>query len=105
MVQAYYDKLEELRSKLLATKQNSIFTNEKMLRENISEVYTVVCNQETRPSNLQKERTAVLLNQLGDAEKLNDAIINQFDAKVKALLLKEKIDKLEKTEVKQKGNL
>jgi hypothetical protein len=104
LVQEYYDKLEGLRSKLLATKQKSLFVDEKMLRENITEVYVAVCNQETKPSNLQKERTGVLLQQLGDAEKLNASINNQYDGKVKNELLKEKIDKLDKTEIKKKAN-
>lgn len=69
LVQEYYDKLEDLRSKLLATKQKSIFVDEKKLREEITEVYAAVANQETKPSNLQKERAGVLLQQVGDAEK------------------------------------
>lgn len=88
-MQEYYDKLEDLRSKLLATKQKSIFVDEKKLREDITDVYSAVCNQETRPSNLQKERTAVLLQQLGDAEKMNASINAQYDQKVKAELIKE----------------
>jgi len=104
LVQEYYDKLEALRSKLLATKQKSLFVDEKMLREDITEVYASVCNQETAPSNLQKERAGVLLQQLGDAEKLNASINSQYNEKVKAGLLKEKLDKMEKTEVKKKAN-
>ena len=104
LVQEYYDKLEGLRSKLLATKQKSQFVDEKKLREDITEVYAAVCNQETKPSNLQKERAGVLLQQLGDAEKLNTSINNQYDEKVKNELLKEKIDKIEKTEIKKKSN-
>lgn len=104
LVKEYDDNLEQLRSKLLATKQKSLFADEKMLRENISEVYIAVCNQETRPSNLQKERSVVLLNQLGDAEKTNAAINKKYEEKVKSLLLKEKIDKLENTEVNKKGS-
>ncbi|MBS1754704.1 MAG: hypothetical protein KF741_12525 [Ferruginibacter sp.] len=102
LVQEYHDKLEDLRSKLLATKQKSLFADEKMLREDISDVYVSVCNQETRPSNLQKERTVVLLNRVGDAEKANASINKQYEEKVKALLLKEKIDKIENTEMKKK---
>lgn len=101
LVQEYYDKLEDLRSKLLATKQKSIFVDEKKLREDITEVYAAVCTQETRPSNLQKERAGVLLQQLGDAEKMNTTINNQYDQNVKNELLKEKVDKMDKTEVKK----
>ncbi len=102
LVQEYYDKLEDLRSKLLGTKQKSIFADEKKLREDITDVYAAVANQETKPSNLQKERTQVLQQQLGDAEKLNAAINNQYDEKVKNELLKEKIDKMDKPVIKKK---
>ena len=104
LVQEYYDKLEDLRSKLLATKQKSIFVDEKKLREDITEVYAAVCNQETRPSNLQKERSGVLLQQLGDAEKMNTTINNQYGEKVKSELLKEKIDKMDKPVIKKNPN-
>ena len=103
LVQEYYDKLEALRSKLLATKQKSIFADEKKLREDITEVYAAVCNQETKPSNLQKERTGVLLQQVGDAEKLNASINAQYYQKVKNELVKEKLDKMN-TEIKKKEN-
>ncbi len=99
-VQEYYDKLEDLRSKLLATKQKSQFVDEKKLREDITEVYAAVCNQETKPSNLQKERAGVLVQQLGDAEKLNATINAQYDQKVKNELVKEKMDKMD-TEIKK----
>jgi photosystem II stability/assembly factor-like uncharacterized protein len=102
-VQEYYDKLEDLRSKLLATKQKSQFADEKKLRENITEVYGAVCNQETKPSNLQKERTGVLLQQVGDAEKSNASINAQYEQKVKNELAKEKLDKID-TEIKKNKN-
>ena len=93
LVQEYYDKLEELRSKLLATKQKSIFAEEKKLREDITDVYSAICNQETKPSNLQMERVQVLQQQLGDAEKLNVTLGTQYDEKVKVALLNAKMDK------------
>jgi photosystem II stability/assembly factor-like uncharacterized protein len=93
-LQEYNDKLETLRSKLLNTKQKSIFADEKKLREDISEVYSAVCYQETRPSNLQLERVKGLQKQLEDAEKTDVAINNQYFEKVKTALLKEKLDKM-----------
>jgi len=99
-VQEYNGKLEDLRSKLLATKQKSQFVDEKKLREDITEVYAAVCSQETKPSSLQKERASVLLQQLGDAEKLNTNINAQYDQKVKNELVKEKMDKMD-TDVKK----
>ena len=92
LVQEYNDKLEDLRSKLLATKQKSIFADEKKLREDITEIYSSICRQETRPSNLQLERTKVLQQQLGDAEKMETTINTQYFERVNAALLKEKLD-------------
>lgn len=104
LLQEYNDKLEDLRSRLLATKQKSIFADEKKLREDITEVYSSICNQETKPSNLQLERVKVLQQQLGDAEKLAATINNQYDEKVKAALLKEKVDKMDKPTLNKKPN-
>lgn len=104
LLQDYHDKLEDLRSRLLATKQKSIFADEKKLREDITEVYGAVCNQETKPSNLQLERVKVLLQQLGDAEKLNVTINGQFEEKVKAALIKEQLDKIDKPVINSKPN-
>jgi hypothetical protein len=102
-VQEYYDKLEELRGKLLASKQKSLFADEKKLREDITEVYAAVCNQETKPSNLQKERTAVLSQQVGDAEKMNASINAQYDQKLINELIKEKVN-IDKPELKKTPN-
>ncbi|MEP6617248.1 MAG: hypothetical protein ABJA57_11740 [Ginsengibacter sp.] len=95
LLKEYNDKLENLRSTLLATKQKSIFADEKKLREDISEVYSAVCYQETKPSNLQMERVEGLARQLGDAEKTDVAINNQYEQKVKDAIMREKTDKIE----------
>lgn len=92
LVKEYNDKIEELRSKLLGTKQKSIFADEKKLREDITDVYRAVCNQETSPSNLQLQRVQSLQQQLTDAENMNTTINNQYREKVKAAILKEQLD-------------
>ena len=102
LVQEYTAKLEELRSKCLATKQKSPFADEKKLREDITDVYSSICNQEIRPSNLQMERIESLQQQLADAQKLNVAINNQYHEKVKAMMLKESMNT--KPKLEKKGN-
>jgi len=64
LMKEYNDKLEELRSTLLATKHKSIFADEKKLREYITEVYGAICGQESKPTNLQLERITVLNDDL-----------------------------------------
>lgn len=60
-------KVAEFKNTLLATKNKSIFADEKRLRESITEVYSSVCYQQSRPSNLQTENIAFLSAQLSKA--------------------------------------
>lgn len=92
LVEEYNAKLEDLRSRCLATKQKSIFADEKKLREDITDVYAAISNQETKPSNLQMERIQSLQEQFEDARKVKAAINTQYHEKVQAALIKEKIN-------------
>jgi photosystem II stability/assembly factor-like uncharacterized protein len=89
MLQEYHNKLEELRSTLLATKQKSLFADEKKLREDITEVYAAVVNQEARPSNLQLQRIGTLQQQVGKAEESRKTLIRQYQQRMEAALAKE----------------
>ena len=101
LIQEYMDKLEELRGTLLPTKQKSIFADEKRLREDISDVYQAVCNQEVRPSNLQIERINGLKEEVKKANDKNTALTTQYAEKIKAALVKEGLgDKKPKVETK-----
>ena len=77
----YNTKLETLRSTLLATKHKSIFADEKKLRENITEVYGSVCNQECRPTNLQMARIGDLNNELKKAQAEYEKLYAEYGAK------------------------
>jgi hypothetical protein len=101
LIQEYVDKLEELRGTLLPTKQKSIFVDEKRLREDISDVYQAVCNQEVRPSNLQIERINGLKDELKKSNDKNTALTTQYAEKIKAALVKEGLgDKKPKVDTK-----
>ncbi len=89
LVQDYLAKLEELRSTLLATKQKSIFANEKKLREEITDVYAAVAQQEAAPSNLQLQRVTQLQEKEVKAEEARITLAKQFDPKVDIALAKE----------------
>jgi hypothetical protein len=71
----YNDTLERLRTTLLASKQKSMFADEKKLREDITDVYGSVAGSEAKPSNLQIDRVKVLQERVAKAEK-DDMALN-----------------------------
>jgi photosystem II stability/assembly factor-like uncharacterized protein len=85
LVQQYYDSLETLRSTLMGTTQTSQFADEERIRENISELYTSVCYQEVKPSNLQDQRVTSLQVDIKKAEEKNAALTKVFSDKIKAI--------------------
>lgn len=87
----YNTQLETLRATLLATKQKSIFADEEQLRERLSEVYTTVLMQESKPSNLQLERIGVLQKQLTEAKGKHESINKQYSKRVQEAIKKEAI--------------
>ena len=79
---AYNDELEKLRAECLATKQKSIFADEKKLREEITELYSGVSGQEAAPSNMQVQRVPVLQAELKKKEQTNQQILKKYDKQV-----------------------
>jgi photosystem II stability/assembly factor-like uncharacterized protein len=66
-------QVDELRKKIVATKEGGAITGEERLREFLSDLYGNVVFYEGRPSQTQVERTDVLGRELTD-------IVNDFDA-------------------------
>ena len=64
LAETYWNKLEAFRSTLLATKQTSVFADEKKLREEISEIYLVLIGQEVAISNLQQQNVENIINKV-----------------------------------------
>jgi photosystem II stability/assembly factor-like uncharacterized protein len=85
IAQQYYDSLEVLRGTLMATKQTSIFADEERIREQITELYTSVCYQEVKPSNLQEERVKGLEAEVNKAETKSITVAKNFEEKIKAI--------------------
>ena len=102
LVAEYNDKLEEVRSKCLGTKQKSIFADEKKLREDITDVYYAVCNQEIKPSNLQLERIQSLKQQLTEVQQLKATVNTKYHEKVREAIIKEQVDS--KPKLQNKSN-
>ncbi|MES2702054.1 MAG: glycosyl hydrolase [Bacteroidota bacterium] len=90
LLKEYNTKLEDLRSTLLATKQKSIFADEKKLRENITEVYASVANQEAKPTNLQAVRIDGLNDELKKSAQAYEKINAEYGTKVRAAIDDEK---------------
>ena len=88
-LQEYNAKLEELRSTLLATKHKSIFADEKKLREYLTEVYSAVCGQEAKPTNLQLGRVDVLNEDLKKGETTFNSINGTYSEKSKEIITTE----------------
>jgi hypothetical protein len=89
LLQEFGAKIEELRSTLLATKQQSMFADEKKLREDITNVYVAVVNQEARPSNLQVQRIGQLQQQVDKAEEAYKTLMKQYGQRIEAALAKQ----------------
>jgi hypothetical protein len=88
-MRAYNGELEQLRSELLATKQKSIFADEKKLREEITETYSAVTGQEAAPSNLTIQRTEVLKQEVKKKEETGRQVMVKYDKTVMEGLKKE----------------
>ncbi len=64
--------VDELRKKIVATKEGGMITGEERLRENLADLYGNVVFSEGRPSQTQVERTEAIGHELGD-------VMAQFD--------------------------
>jgi hypothetical protein len=66
-------QVDELRKKIVATKEGGAITGEERLREFMTELYSSVVFYEGRPSQTQIERTDALARELADVVKDSDA--------------------------------
>jgi photosystem II stability/assembly factor-like uncharacterized protein len=66
-------QVDELRKKIVATKEGGAITGEERLREFLTELYSSVVFYEGRPSQTQAERTDALARELAD-------VVRDFDA-------------------------
>ncbi len=66
-------QVDELRRKIVATKEGGAITGEERLRENLADLYGNVISYEGRPAQTQVERTDAITRELAD-------IVRDFDA-------------------------
>ncbi|MCU0396290.1 MAG: hypothetical protein MUF29_10295, partial [Chitinophagaceae bacterium] len=103
LAEDYYNKLEEQRGKLLATKNKSVFADEKRLKEEISEVYSAVAGNEAAPSNLQVQRIELLKTELQKQDQQTRTLMEQYNGKVMQAFQKENINLAPKGKVSMAG--
>jgi len=78
--------VDDLRRKIVATKEGGAITGEERLRENRADLYGNVNGYEGRPSATQVARADVLAHELGDIEKDFDAWLAKDLAGINAAL-------------------
>jgi hypothetical protein len=66
-------QVDELRKKIVATKEGGAITGEQRLREYLTELYSSVIFYEGRPAQMQVMRTDAIARELGD-------VVRDFDA-------------------------
>ncbi len=89
VLEDYTKKLASFKGTLLPMKKQSMFADEKRLREDITEVFSQLTGDEAKPSNLALGRLKNLENEIKKAETTNAAIGVEFETKVKSALMKE----------------
>jgi photosystem II stability/assembly factor-like uncharacterized protein len=92
LVDDYNAKLEELRATLMATRQASVFADEKRLKEEMNELYTALVYSEAAPSNLQLQNITNFQGEINKSEGKNQAIMKQYNKAVMDAFKKENID-------------
>jgi photosystem II stability/assembly factor-like uncharacterized protein len=85
-------QVDELRRKIVATKEGGMITGEERLREFLTALYSNVVFYEGRPSQVQTERAEVLGREMGDVVKDFDAWTAKELSDINAALVKKKLE-------------
>ncbi|HYS52384.1 MAG TPA: sialidase [Thermoanaerobaculia bacterium] len=84
-------QVDELRRKIVATKEGGMITGEERLRENLGDLYSSVIFYQGRPTQMQQMRTDALTRELDDVVKDFDAWSTKELARINADLAKKKL--------------
>jgi hypothetical protein len=80
-------KCDELRSKIVATKEGGMITGEERIREHLGQLYGTVNNYEGRPADYQAARSDSLAHELqdviGDFQKLTQKDLGGINSALK----------------------
>ena len=91
------DQLEELRKKIVATKEGGAITGEERLREHTDELYSAILSWEGRPAKYQLERIDVLRRELNDVKGEFNNFVAQKVRPVNDELRKRKLEPIPTT--------
>jgi photosystem II stability/assembly factor-like uncharacterized protein len=87
--------VEELRKKIVATKEGGAITGEERIREKTTGLYGDLLNYEGRPTDYQVGRIDSLKRELGDVETETDALITKELAAVNKALAQKKLEAIQ----------
>ena len=73
---AVAEKLDELKRKIVATKEGGAITGEERIREHLESAYGALMSWEGKPAAYQVERVEVLRRELADVAKEFDSVAN-----------------------------
>jgi photosystem II stability/assembly factor-like uncharacterized protein len=88
-------QLDELRKKIVATKEGGAITGEERLRENLTDLYGNVVRYEGRPAQTQVERTDAIARELGDVVTDFDSWVTKDLADINAALAAKQLKPIE----------
>jgi len=91
------DQLEELRKKIVATKEGGAITGEERLREHTDDLYSAIVGWEGPPAKYQLERIDVLKRELNDVKGEFNTFVAQKVGPVNAELRKRKLEPIPTT--------
>ena len=85
-------RADELRKKIVATKEGGMITGEERLRENLADLYGNVVFYDGRPSQTQVERTDAIARELADVAKDFDAWAAKELGGLNSALVKQRLE-------------
>jgi photosystem II stability/assembly factor-like uncharacterized protein len=88
-------QVDEIRRKIVATKEGGMITGEERLRENLGDLYGNVVFYEGRPTRMQQMRTDALTRELADVSKDFDAWITKELPRLNSDLARKKLDTIQ----------
>ena len=89
------DKVEQIRKKIVATKEGGAVTGEERIREKTTELYSELTGYEGRPAAYQVARIDSLKKELGDVDGEFDALMAKELPSVNKALAKKKLAPIE----------